>query len=448
MTSTYLLAIKRALTGGADTPLVFVCNFEAEDDWARGHVGLRGLTPARMSPVVRSMEELGVLLAGPNDYLGLSRPLDPGYRAYLERLGFALPTVIVPERAGGSGTTTETVLDSPDVLRRLAELGSAGALLMPMGTTDAEQKVADAAGLPLAVPDAATFERVNSKIYSRRAVERLGLRPVPGDCCETVAEFASVIARAGLPIVVKDAYGVSGRGLVVLDSPAKAARLLAMIERQARRSGDERLSVVVEAWLPKQDDLNYQVTIGRDGAVTLDFVKRAITANGVHQGHADPADLTSAQHAEIEAAALALGRYLHGDGFAGVAGVDAILGTGGTVYPVLEINARFNMSTYQGGVSERFRRPGGLALARHYPLTLAEPVSFIDVEALLGPVLAAGPDGHAVITCFATVNAAAGPAGTPFGGRLYAMLFAPDAARADSVDAAIRTALHTLQEPK
>ena len=58
MTSTYLLAIKRALTGGADTPLVFVCNFEAEDDWARGHVGLRGLTPARMSPVVRSMMKL------------------------------------------------------------------------------------------------------------------------------------------------------------------------------------------------------------------------------------------------------------------------------------------------------------------------------------------------------------------------------------------------------
>jgi hypothetical protein len=446
MTSTYLRSIKRAVTGSADTPLVFVCNFEAEDHWARGHVGLPALATAGLSPIVRSMEELGALLAGADDYLVLSRPLDPGYQAYLERLGFELPTVIVPECPAGSGTTTDAVLGSPDTLRRLAELGSAGALLAPMGTTDAEQKLADGAGLPLTVPDAATFERVNSKIYSRRAVERLGLRPVPGDCCETVAEFASVLARAGLPIVVKDAYGVSGRGLVVLDSPAKAARMLAMVQRRARRTGDARLSVVVEAWLPKQKDLNYQVTIAWDGAIGLDFVKRAITSDGVHQGHHDPADLTRAQRAEIEAAAQAVGRYLRGDGFAGVAGVDAIIGADGTVYPVLEINARFNMSTYQGGVCERFRRPGDLAIARHYPLTLAEPVSFTDVEALLGPVLAPGAAGQAVVTCFATVNAAAGPARSQFGGRLYTMFFAPDAAGVDALDAATAAALHTLQE--
>jgi len=107
------------------------------------------------------------------------------------------------------------------------------------------------------------------------------------------------------------------------------------------------------------------------------------------------------------------------------------------VYPVLEVNARFNMSTYQGGVSERFRRSGELVLARHYPLVPTRPVSFAEVEAALGPVLAGGPAGRAVVTCFATVNAA---------GRLYTMLFAPDADRADRLDTAIRTALHTLQE--
>jgi hypothetical protein len=439
--STYLRAIKRAITGAEDTPLVFVCNFEAEEQWARGHVGLPAVAAPGVSPLVRSMEELGVLLAGPDDHLVLSRPLDPGYQDYLRRLGFALPTVIVPERPAGSGTTTDAVLASPAVLRRLADLGRAGALLVPMGTTDAEQKLADAAALPLAGPDAATYERVNSKIYGRRMVERLGLRPVPGHCCETVAEFASVLAGIELPVVVKDAYGVSGKGLVVLDSPAKAGRLAAMVQRRARGSGDDRLAVVVESWLPKRYDLNYQVTICRDGTVTLDFVKRAVTAGGVHQGHLDPAGLTPAQYAEIEAAAHALGNHLYRDGFTGVAGVDAILAEDGVVYPVLEVNARFNMSTYQGGVSERFRRPGELVLARHYPLVLTRPVRFTDVETTLGPLLADGPDGRAVVTCFSTVNAAAGHTAPPFEGRLYTMLFAPDAARADRLDAAIRTAL-------
>jgi hypothetical protein len=433
--STYLRAIKRALTGAEDTPLVFVCNFEAEEQWARGHVGLPAVAAPGVSPLVRSMEELGVLLAGPDDHLVLSRALDPGYEDYLRRLGFALPTVIVPERPAGSGTTTDALLASPAALCRLTELGRAGALLVPMGTTDAEQKLAEAAALPLAGPDAATCERVNGKIYGRRMVERLGLRPVPGHCCETVAEFASVLAGVELPVVVKDAYGVSGKGLVVLDSPAKASRLLAMVQRRAR-GGDDRLAVVVESWLPKRYDLNYQVTIGRTGTVTLDFVKRAVTADGVHQGHVDPAGLTPAQYAEIEAAAYAVGDHLYRDGFTGVAGVDAILAEDGVVYPVLEVNARFNMSTYQGGVCERFRGPGELAIARHYPLVLPEPVRFADVEAALGPVVAGGPHGRAVVTCFATATE----------GRLYMLLFASDATRADRLDAAIRTALHTLQE--
>jgi hypothetical protein len=439
----YLRRIKRALTGDENAPLVFVCNFEAEDSWARGHVGLPALVPPGVSPVVRSMEELGVLLAGPGDHLVLSRPLDPGYRGYLEELGFGLPSVVVPSAAAGTGTTTGALLDSPATVRALSRLD---AYLAPMATTDAEQKLAEAAGLPLAVPDAATFERVNSKIYSRRSTEQLGLRPVPGHCCETVDELAAVLHAAELPVVVKDAYGVSGKGLVVLDTRAKAGRLLAMVTRRARRSGDPRISVVVEEWLPKQSDLNYQVTISRDGTTTLDFVKRAITAGGVHQGHADPAGLTRAQHGEIAAAAEQLGRHLYADGFAGVVGVDAILGADGTVYPVLEINARFNMSTYQGGVAERFGRPGSIALARHYPITLREPVPFADVETALGPVLRPHPGGHAVITCFATVNAAAGHTDPPFDGRLYTMLFAPDAQRAAALDAAVRAGLHHLQE--
>jgi phosphoribosylaminoimidazole carboxylase (NCAIR synthetase) len=450
--STYLGRLKRALTGDAGAPAAFICNFEVEGQWAAGHIGLPA-PPRSASPVVARMDELGILLAGPDDCLILKQVPDPDFRAYLAQAGFEPPAVLAPAAPTPDRSTADDILADPTALATLARWGSRGARLMPMGTAASEQKLAEAAGLPLAVPDAATFERVNSKIYSRRSTDSLGLRAVPGWCVETVGELARTLGSLGDDlsaggVVVKDAYGVSGKGMILVDTAAKRDRLLSMVDRRARRSGDDRLAVVVEEWLPKRWDLNYQITIDRAGEVTLDFVKRAITDNGVHQGHTFPIELGAARTAELEHAATAIGRQLYADGFTGIAGIDAILATDGTLYPVLEINARFNMSTYQGAVTERFLAPGWLALARHYPLRLREALPFARLHDGLAPLLAGGAHGRAVITCFATVNAAAGIVAPPFDGRLYTMLFAADQRRLADLEAAIGAALAPFNEPE
>ncbi|MFY1670282.1 ATP-grasp domain-containing protein [Plantactinospora sp. WMMB334] len=449
MDTSYLRTLKTNLLGTPDGRLVLVCNFEAENWWAEGHVGLPAPRFSAPTSVVSRMEEHGVLLAGADDVLLLKHPLDPGYREYLSRLGMPLPTVLVPENVRADRSTTEDVLDSPDLLRRLSALGAEGARLLPMGTTVLEQKLADRCGLPLAVPDATTFARVNGKIYSRRLTDSAGLRAVPGDCCETRDDLAAVLRRrraalaTGTRIVVKDAYGVSGKGLLLLDRPETADRLLRMVDRRAERSGDDRLHVVVEEWVEKSHDLNYQFTVADDGRITLDFVKRAITENGVHKGHLMPVALTPAQRTELAHAAEIVGVRLHSDGYAGVVGVDAVVATGGELYPVLEINARLNMSSYQGGVTERHQRDGQMALARHYPLRLAAPVSFDQLARTLAPVLERDGAERFVVTCFGTVNADADrPA--PFDGRLYALLVAADQERLAALDRAAQAALADL----
>jgi len=294
------------------------------------------------------------------------------------------------------------------------------------------------------VPTADVFERVNSKIYSRRLVEDSGLRAVPGHCCEEADEFLALLEKYvdGTTLVVKDAYGVSGKGLVVLDSRAKVDRLAKLVRRRAERSGEARLHVVVEHWLGKRFDLNYQLTVARDGTVGYDFVKQALTENGVHKGHLMPVDLTGSQHRELRDAVDVVGARLFADGFHGVVGVDAILGQDDVLYPVLEINARLNMSTYQGGVTERLVPSGHVCLARHYPLRLAAPVAFADVRRVLRPALDAR---QVVITCFGTVNANAGGE-PPFEGRLYTMLVAPDRTRLARLDSEVTAALTTLED--
>ncbi|MEU7689922.1 ATP-grasp domain-containing protein [Microbispora hainanensis] len=456
----YLRRLKTALTGDPATPLAFLCNFEVEAQWARHHVGLPA-PAAAPTAIVQRMEELGILLAGPGDVLVVKHAPDEGYLRYLEEdLGVGLPEVLVPESTTPDRSTAEDLLNSPRALDRLSLLGRRGAQLMPMGTSEHEEKLAVSAQVPLAVPDAATFERVNSKIYSRRITEELGLPAVPGWCCESLGELRDALAEAAgasKPVVVKDAYGVSGKGLVVLDTPAKADRLLRIVERRAARTGDDRLAVVVERWIPKRADLNYQITVDRRGDVRFDFVKQALTERGVHQGHLMPPELGADQHALLRRAAAEVGGRLAADGFSGVAGIDAIVAEDERVYPVLEINARLNMSTYQGGMTELFHQPGHVALARHYPVRSAAPIVFDDLRRVLGPLLSPAPGGRVVVTCFGTVNAGTVNAGTvnagtgdgpPHQGRLYTLLTAPDHDRLAALDEAARAALAGVLQPR
>src|SRR3712207_7045576 len=83
---------------------------------------------------------------------------------------------------------------------------------------------------------------------------------------------------------------------------------------------------------------NYQFTIGRDGGHQFDFIKQAVTERGVHRGHIMPADLDPSARTAVYAAADRLAPRLRSDGYFGIVGVDAILGSDGTMYPVLEIN--------------------------------------------------------------------------------------------------------------
>lgn len=445
MNSAYLRTLKESLVGDPTARFVFLCNFEVEHTWARNYVGLPMPRLSSAPATVHRMEELGALLAGDGDVLLQSRPLDPGFRRYAAGLGFRLPDeLVVPEGEPGAGTG-ERVLASQQVLDRLAALADGRTYLMPMGTSIIEQKISEATGLPLATPDADTMERVNGKIYGRRLVDELGIRPVPGDCCETVDELAAVVRGAvaeGAPVIVKESYGVSGKGLIVLDTAAKAERLLRKAEQRAARTGSGTIHVVAERFLDKRCDLNYQFTIGRSGQVSFDFVKEALTAGGVHQGHVMPTLLSAAQLAELEETAQLLGARLHKDGVHGVIGVDAILGADGTLYPVLEINARLNMSSYQGAVTERFLTSGA-ALAKHYTLELERPVDFAEIEAAVRPPAPDGTSAGAVITCFGTVNAEADRR-PPFQGRLYTVLFAEHRDALAAVDDTVRAALTTV----
>jgi Pre ATP-grasp domain/ATP-grasp domain len=440
--------LKEAVCADPSAPLIFVGNFEVENQWGHGEIGLPTFGFAASNLLVNRMDEFALLLAGPEDFVLLKGEPDPEYLASLASLGLELPTILVVSDPAPERTVTQDALADPSLIARLAGLGRSGAALFPHGVSEHEEHLAKSAGLTLAAPPAEICKAVNSKVYSRRLADALSMRQPPGLGCTTGTDWAEAVAwarrriTAGARVGIKDAYGVSGKGIVIVNAETQLASLDRMVTTRLRRSGSDRLGLVVEEWVPKSADLNYQFTLGRDGQVSFDFVKEAVTENGVHKGHRIPARLDTRQQAEIVQAAWQLGAALAADGYFGVVGVDAMVDPGGCLYPVIEINARNNMSTYQVRIQDEVATTGQVILARHYQVRAVGQVPFSWLRDLLGDLLITSPGGTGLlVNNFATVSAVSSQAmpgqQAVADGRLYGLVIADDASALDHIDAEI-----------
>ena len=439
--------LKTALVGNPDARFVYLNNFEVERAWAEGSPRLPGAGLAFSAATVNRIEEVGVLLADEADAVVLKAPVDAGYRAYLDTLGAAAGRELVVDYNEPARSVTADALASPRLRAELAGLADGATYLMPLGVSRDEELLAAAVGLPLAGPDAEVCRRVNGKIFSRELVDASDLTPVPGYTCRTWNELRDALdaclSGGGQRVVVKESLGVSGRGMVVLDDARRARRLLEML---ARKGTDQPVSVVVERWVEKRCDLNYQFVVGRDGTVGFETVKTVLTRNGVHRGHLFPPPLRPGQLRLLESAADVIGKALAAEGYFGLVGVDAILGADDTLYPCLEINARFNMATYQNRIAERLIRAGSTTLATVFDLRVRRAHRFEEVRAALGDLMfgAYAPRG-VLVNNFSTLNAAVVP-GREAHGRIYALCVGDDVDEVELMRTKAEEALNVMVE--
>jgi hypothetical protein len=444
--------LRTAVAGDATTPLVLAGNFEVEHAWADGQARLPTLTSPSGVAIVNRMDEFALLLGSGRDTVLLKSAPDRDYLAHLEELGFDLPRVHVVAGSTSDRSVTADACGDPASLDMLRTLGSSGALLYPHGTSPMEQALGTAGRIALATPSAAVCRSVNSKVFSRRLADRHGIPQPAGFACSSVDQLAEAVEEAARwldqgPVAVKEAFGVSGKGIALADTPQRLRRLLRLVAQQAERG--LRVDFTVERWVDKAVDLNYQVTVDRAGVVSLDVVKKALTEGGVHRGHQMPVRLERAHEEEISSTAQIIGSSLFELGYTGVIGVDALIERDGTLHPVIEINARNNMATYQLRVQQHLVPSGHQALAKHWALDLVAPTGYRQVRRLLGDVMIGAPGGSGLlVNNFATVNAAyttSDPSATRQG-RLYGVLVARSGKELRALDRAVSARLDDLAE--
>lgn len=455
----FIEELKEAVTGDSMTSTVLLGNFEVEEVWAMGETTLPRVGSTDGAAIVNRLDEFGMWLGTASDTVLLKEEPDQDFLTDVHEQGFELPAVLVVDDSRPAANITFDAARAPHMMASVRDLALSGSVLMSHSVSEPEMAFAASVGLPLSAPSADVCKAVNGKVYSRRLADAHDIRQPRGVATENVADWHEAMSSAhsmlqtGRPVVVKEAYGVSGKGLAVVRTEARLRRLADLVARRAEGNADRAL-FSVEEWIDKEIDLNYQFTVDRDGGHRFDFVKVAATSGGVHLGHSYPASLAAVHLDEMAATAAKITAALHSDGYFGVVGVDAIIDRDGQLYPMLEINARFNMSTYQAKIDELVVRRGLRARAKHYDLSLAAPLSYGTLRTLLADLVYRPGRGQGfIITNFATANAAfavvdssasdldESPRLRP--GRLYGVVVGGDPGAVDRLDAEISRRLRT-----
>jgi hypothetical protein len=358
---------------------VHLGTMSAEDYWRDpGLARLPALPDPAAERIVAAMDELLFPLCQPGDLLLTRHPMDPALADYLARSGFRFEHNRVPldDGAGDSKASVFGLLQQADP-GVVHELLSDVQRVAPYAVLPDTEAFCRRYGLFDDGPALAAVTKVNSKAYSHQLAVALGLKDY-GCVVESAAELvergrrylvadgtgksaignraygdaAARDTRGGL--LVKDPFGVSGKGNLLVQSEGMLERIGAHLAAQERAG--KKVSLLLEPFLAKELDFSCQMRIDADGTAHCLSLQQMHNQQLSYQGSSRLGDEQAAflERAGYMRQMEAVAAQVYRDGYWGDLCIDSMVLQGGTVAPVVEINARQSMGLINHSLEQFF----------------------------------------------------------------------------------------------
>ena len=356
-------------------PRNVIANLDFEETWRR-HQG----APARTLPreVLRRLAEAGSLLrvfATDRDRLVLPGPLDP------LRLGEGpRPTIIESRNAAALAGPTLYWGTPPDAVTPGAVATSTN--------DDTNTPLRDRVwGWPS--PTAESVAWANHRGGAHELAAMLGVRSPESAIVRDPADVADADwVRSGAEWVVKAPWSAAGRDRVRGEGVPEEATM-----RSLTRLLESEGEGFLERWQKRGADFGTCAVVLERGPHYAGAHRLVVDRPGHFLGIDVPAELPGTDARLLTEVTLGVGTLLHDRGYRGPYSVDAFRTEGGTMHPLIEINARFSF----GWVARAWAESLGPRPDSVFRLRVGEAAN----SAAPGPiVLLAGatPDAPATIT--------------------------------------------------
>jgi hypothetical protein len=326
-----------------DKTLVFG-TFDSESLWRDDTSSkLPAIMDGDRSLLVSCMDELLFPLCAPQDGLLTRYPIEAAQLHYLRQLGFVFESHVAD------------VNGMADPLQPYSRA-------LPYSILADTERFCMAHGLAGKLPSYDSVRLVNSKLYSARLSKRLGLLsfsiPIDG-AAELAVRGHELLHRHG-PVLIKDPYGVSGKGNLLVRSAYNLDAVVAYLRKQ--EAAGKVTALLLEPFLDVAGDFSCQFEVAPDGTVQWHGIQEMVNRQLAYAGS------RSMEEAGREAL-KAQGYYemmekvadsLWTAGYFGHVCVDSMLLADGALMPVVEINARISMGLINQRLDRTLRRRGAL----------------------------------------------------------------------------------------
>ncbi len=367
--------------------------FDPETRWRDPQLAKLPAMPDReRESIVLCMDELLFPFCGPEDILYSRCRIDPALLEYLNALDFTFQNRYHFDLTNGTEPLPE-----PEIFKQcmfgLALNQDASQLkesrLSPYAiTADTGAYLEANPSLVHPLPGLETVVRVNSKIYSNQLLNRIGEK-----CYGTEVNSAAEMVSAGNQLLkqraylLKDPFGVSGKGNLLIDSETMQNRIAEHLSKQ-ERSG-LRCHFLLEPLLRKEIDFSSHWYIDMNGEKKFISVQQMINHQQNYSGSITADDvfirlLETAGYFRVMDEAL---RVLTEDGYYGFVCFDSMILEDGNIVPIVEINARKSMGLINAYLDRRWAAHGHTGWLTF--LSLGLPLDFT-FERLLDALHASG----------------------------------------------------------
>lgn len=146
-------------------------------------------------------------------------------------------------------------------------------------------------------------------------------------------------------VIFKQLYGASGSGMFLVNSQSSFNTVMRIIKKFYQN--DPAMQWLVELWYTNKTDYNYQLFLSSEGDVKIFSVTKQILDKTIYRGSIFSTYQTDFMNSSklLEYSRI-IGKKIYAEGYTGVLGIDSIMLLGDQWIPIIEINARFTLSTY------------------------------------------------------------------------------------------------------
>ncbi len=309
--------------------------FDAEKWWRPADLAELPAVRTGGDNVVATMDEMLVAGCSRGDLLVTRRPFSPAVRQSLAEAGIEFDHVV----AQGTEISAQPIERQMLGDRAVSEIAAHYGRVQPYAVLPETEALLAQWGILGHVPRSDVVSRVNSKTWSNSLVHALGL-PGSARLVQSVDELAPAVRDSGPTVVIKDPYGVSGRGSLRVNSPG----VLRAIERVLRNqeAKGHRVEFLVQPEFTKKCDFSGHLEVATDGTARYLGVQLMINHGFRHlgSGPAGPELISLLDRSGYRNVLADVGAALAGEGYHGPVCVDSMVLADDTVLPILEINAR------------------------------------------------------------------------------------------------------------